>query len=177
MKSVLAFVRAPVAAKAMALEAALLLLLARLLVAHAPMRHWRRWLVTTEEPAPAGGPPAVPHAAFSAGDPEEPAPAGEHLARAPQQRLPRRAARIVRRVARHVPFPAVCLPQAMALQWMLRRRGVASRLFFGARRKTQDSGLDFHAWLTAGGECVIGAGEVETYAALPPFDGIGPRPG
>ena len=84
---------------------------------------------------------------------------------------------MVRRVARHVPFPAVCLPQAMALQWMLRRRGVASRLFFGARRKAQDSGLDFHAWLTVGGECVIGAGEVETYAALPPFDGIGPRPG
>ena len=176
-KAIRTFVRAPVAAKAMALEAALLLLLARLLVAHVPMRHWRRWLVTTEEPAPAGGPPADSHVAFSAGDPEEPAPAGEHLARVPQQRLPQRVARIVRRVARHVPFPAVCLPQAMALQWMLRRRGVASRLFFGARRKTQDSGLDFHAWLTVGGECVIGAGEVETYAALPPFDGIGPRPG
>ena len=83
----------------------------------------------------------------------------------------------MRRVAGHVPFPAVCLPQAMALQWMLRRRGVSSRLVFGTRRKAQDSGLDFHAWLTVGGECVIGAGEVETYAALPPFGGIGPRPG
>ena len=176
-KAVRAFVRAPVAAKAMALEAALFLLLARLLVAHVPMRHWRRWLVTAEGPASAGGPPADSRVAFSAGDPEGPAPAGTHPARTPQQRLPRRVARIVRRVARHVPFPAVCLPQAMALQWMLRRRGVASRLFFGARRKAQDSGLDFHAWLTVGGECVIGGGEVETYAPLPPFDGIGPRPG
>ena len=173
-KAVRAFVRAPVAAKAMALEAALFLLVARLLVVHVPMRHWRRWLVTAEEPAPAGGSPADSH---SAGDPERPASAGEHLARAPQPRLPRRVARIVRRAAHHVPFPAVCLPQAMALQWMLRRRGVASRLFFGARRKAQDSGLDFHAWLTVGGECVIGGGEVETYAPLPPFDGIGPRPG
>ena len=167
VKAVRAFVRAPVAAKAMALEAALFLLLARLLVVYVPMRHWRRWLVTAEGPAPAGGPPAIPK------DRRPPV----HTRRAPQQRLPRRVARIVRRVARHVPFPAVCLPQAMALQWMLRRRGVASRLFFGARRKAQDSGLDFHAWLTVGGECVIGGGEVETYAALPPFDGIGPRPG
>ena len=158
----------------MALEAALFLLLARLLVVHVPMRHWRRWLVTAEGPAPAGGPPADSH---SAGNPEGPAPAGAHLACTPPQRLPRRVARIVRRVAPHVPFPAVCLPQAMALQWMLRRRGVASRLFFGARRKAQGAGLDFHAWLTVGGECVIGAGEVETYAPLPPFDGIGPRPG
>ena len=177
VKAVRAFVRAPVAAKAMALEAALFLLLARMLVAHVPMRHWRRWLVTAEGPASAGRPPADPHVAFSAGDPERPAPAGEHPARTPQQRLPRRVARIVRRVARHVPFPAVCLPQAMALQWMLRRRRIASRLFFGARRKAQDPGLDFHAWLTVGGECVIGGGEVETYAALPPFEGIGPRPG
>ena len=171
-KAVRAFVRAPVAAKAMALEATLFLLLARLLVAHAPVRRWRRWLATAEEPAPTGRP-----VAFSAGDPEGPVPAGEHPACAPPRRLPRRVARIVRRVAGHVPFPAVCLPQAMALQWMLRRRGVSSRLVFGTRRKAQDSGLDFHAWLTVGGECVIGAGEVETYAALPPFGGIGPRPG
>lgn len=106
---------------------------------------------------------------------------------------------MVRRVARHVPFPAVCLPQAMALQWMLHRRGVESRLVFGARRKlhgrersgtgrddgkpsglprrAHGTGLDFHAWLTVGGECVIGADEIGTYTALPPFDGIGPRPG
>ncbi len=176
-KAVRAFVRAPVAAKATALEAALFLLLARLLVAHVPMRRWRRWLVTAEAPAPTGRPAADSHVASCAGDPEGPALAGEHPAGAPRRRLPRRVARIVRRVARHVPFPAVCLPQAMALQWMLRRRGVSSRLVFGTRRKAQDSGLDFHAWLTVGGECVIGAGEVETYAALPPFDGIGPRPG
>ncbi len=167
-QAVRAFVRAPVAAKAMALEAALFLLSARLLVAHVPMRHWRRWLTTAEEPAPAGS-----RIACSAGDAEGPVPTGEPLAR--PQRLPRRVARIVRRVAGHVPFPAVCLPQAMALQWMLRRRGVSSRLVFGARRKAEDRELNFHAWLTVGGECVIGGGEVETYAALPPFDGNGRR--
>ena len=169
MKAVRAFVRAPVAAKVMALEAALFLLLARLLVKYVPMRHWRRRLVTAQEPAD-------PHVAFSADDPEEPESAGGLPPHAPQRRLPRRVGHIVRTVARHVPFPAVCLPQAMALQWMLRRRGVESRLILGARRKTDGMGLDFHAWLTVGGECVIGGGEVETYVTLPPFDGIGSRP-
>ena len=149
------FVRAPLATKAMALEAALLLLLARLLVKYVPMRHWRRRLVTAEEPG------------F----------AGVRLPRAPERRLPRKVARVVGRVARHMPFPAVCLPQAMALQWMLRRREVESRLVLGARRSANRPGMDFHAWLTVGGECVIGGGEVETYVTLPPFDGIGPRPG
>ena len=154
-KAVRAFVRAPFAAKAMALEAALLLLLARLLVKYVPMRHWRHRLVTSERPGSGGA----------------------RLPLSPVQRLPRRAAHVVRVVARHVPFPAVCLPQAMALQWMLRRRGVESRLTFGARRKANGPNLDFHAWLTVGGECVIGGGELMTYTVLPPFDGVGSRPG
>ena len=155
LKAVRVFVRAPAASKAMALEAMLFLLLGRLLVKHAPMRRWRRWLFMGEEPASAG----------------------ERLRRAPNRRLSRRAARIVRRVARHAPFSAVCLPQAMALQWMLRRRGVESRLVLGARRRAHCAGLDFHAWLTVGGKCVIGGNEVETYATLPPVDGLEPRPG
>ena len=171
-KALRTFVRAPAVAKAMALEAALFLLLARLLVKYVPMRHWRRRLVT----ASAGGPPADPHAALPAGGPEQPEPPGGSPPRA-SRRLPRKAARVVRRVAHHVPFPAVCLPQAMALQWMLRRRGVESRLVLGARRRAHCPGLDFHAWLTVGGECVIGGGEIETYVTLPPFDGIGSRPG
>ena len=149
------FVGAPFATKAMALEAASFLLLAWLLVEYVPMRHWRRRLVTAKGSGANGA----------------------RLPRAPERRLPRKAARVVRRVARHVPFPAVCLPQAMALQWMLRRRGVESRLVLGARRGARRQGLDFHAWLIVGGECVIGWGEVETYAPLPPFDGIGSRPG
>ena len=158
-KAVRAFVRAPAAAKAMALEAALFLLLARLLVKYVPMRYWRRRLVTAQE------------------EPESTESAGARPAHAPERRLARRVARVVRRAAHHVPFTAVCLPQAMALQWMLRRRGVESRLVLGARRKAHRKGLDFHAWLTVGGEGVIGQGEIETYVALPPFDGIGARPG
>ena len=59
------------------------------------------------------------------------------------------------RAARHVPFKAVCLPQAMAARIMLRRRGVASVLHFGAA-KGQDKPFDAHAWLDAAGVEVTG---------------------
>jgi len=57
--------------------------------------------------------------------------------------------------ARHVPFKAVCLPQAMAARIMLSSRGVASVLHFGAARG-QDKPLDAHAWLDAAGVEVTG---------------------
>jgi len=61
----------------------------------------------------------------------------------------------VTRSARWVPFKAVCLPQAMAAQAMLRRRGVASIMHFGAGKGT-DKPLDAHAWLEAEGVEVTG---------------------
>jgi hypothetical protein len=61
----------------------------------------------------------------------------------------------VTRAAAHVPFEAVCLPQAMAARLMLQRRGVASVLHFGAAKgKTRP--LDAHAWLDAAGVKVTG---------------------
>jgi hypothetical protein len=61
----------------------------------------------------------------------------------------------VTRAARHVPFKAVCLPQAMAARVMLKRRGVASVMHFGAARG-QEKPLDAHAWLDAAGVEVTG---------------------
>ena len=196
MNALRSFVRAPLEVKAMALEAALLLLLARLLVRHVPMRHWRRRLTTADEAAPAAGTTGDARDAFLPGGSGTRAPARglpshrplrEARAEAAGQgpappaghassgRLrSRRVARIVRKVARHPPFRSACLPQAMAAQWMLRRRGMESRLFFGARRKAQGPGLQFHAWLSVAGEPVLGGEEAGTWAALPPFDGIGP---
>ena len=156
----------------LALEAALWLALARLLVKHVPLRHWRGWLKSTEPDRTLG-----PHG----------------------WRLPSvvHVARVVPRAAALVPFRAVCLPQAMAGQWMLRRRGVPSRLSLGARRQHEDAesedspqrpanplqprpiadvgesgfATEYHAWLCVDGRCVLG-GPVDSYVQLPPFDAI-----
>jgi len=85
-------------------------------------------------------------------------------ARAAQDRWPHSQDRValaervgwaVTRAARHVPFKAVCLPQAIAARVMLKRRGVESVMHFGAARG-QDKPLDAHAWLDAAGVEVTG---------------------
>ncbi len=51
--------------------------------------------------------------------------------------------------AARAPFPwAVCLPQTLAAHWMLNRRGVRTKVCFGARRGP--AGLSSHAWLAWG---------------------------
>ena len=72
-----------------------------------------------------------------------------------QADLAREVGWAVTRSARWVPFDAVCLPQAMAAQFMLRRRGVTSVMHFGAGKGT-DKPLDAHAWLAAAGVEVTG---------------------
>lgn len=61
----------------------------------------------------------------------------------------------VTRAARHVPFGAVCLPQAMAAKAMLARRGIGSVMHFGTMRGEALS-LSAHAWLDAAGVEVTG---------------------
>ena len=74
----------------------------------------------------------------------------------------------VTRSARYVPFKAVCLPQAMAAQFMLRRRGVASVMHFGAARGTEKP-LDAHAWLDAAGVEVTGYPVTKNFAEIACF--------
>ena len=71
-----------------------------------------------------------------------------------------RAARLARHVERgaaRLPFPSKCLPQAMALSWMLRRRRIAHALIF-AVRPPQLRGFTegLHAWVEVAGKCLIG---------------------
>jgi len=61
----------------------------------------------------------------------------------------------VTRAARYAPFRAVCLPQAMAARFMLKRRGVESVLHLGVR-KGIDKPFEAHAWLDAAGVQVTG---------------------
>ena len=139
----------PATKKRLAVEAALALTLALLLVRLVSARLW------------------LPH--VRAGGTPRPGRASAEVGTSPPQ-VPGEIGRAVAKVARHLPFRAKCLPQAMAARWMLRRRGIQATVVFGVRRNdTPEGELDFHAWLISGGETIIGELEVETYSAFPPF--------
>jgi hypothetical protein len=81
----------------------------------------------------------------------------------------REAARVgnaVARAARRVPGTHTCLPQALAVQRMLRRRRIASRLHLGV---TRPSVGEAHAWVTVDGQPVVGGAGVERYVPLAAF--------
>lgn len=111
-------------------EALVLLLAARALVAGLRFGWWRRWLGPV-----AKGP--------SAGDA---AAADRQLARA------------VDRAALRLPGQSKCLPRAMALHWMLARRGRGAQLVIAVLPGAARGGLDdLHAWVECGEEILIGA--------------------
>lgn len=62
-----------------------------------------------------------------------------------------------------------CLPQALAAENMLLRRGVACQLRIGV---TRAQGFSAHAWVEAGGKIVHGETGV-AYTALEPWTGRG----
>jgi hypothetical protein len=81
------------------------------------------------------------------------------------------AARYVEATARAVDeigskpwMDAPCLPRAIAVQAMLRRRGIASRLCLGATREA--GALAAHAWIELGDEIVIGGAEQPRYTNI-----------
>lgn len=106
-----------------------LLCAARLLVATIRFGRWRSWL-------------GQPVAAATGG-------AG---------RADRHQARVVARALGHLPRGFKCLPQAMALHWMLRRRNRPSQIVIAALPANARIGHDdLHAWTELGGDILIGA--------------------
>jgi hypothetical protein len=61
---------------------------------------------------------------------------------------------------------ANCLPQSLALWWLLRREGFAADLHFGVRKV--NAGLDAHAWVQLGAHVLIDGNDVR--AEFTPFD-------
>ena len=60
--------------------------------------------------------------------------------------------------AKRLPFETKCLPRAIALSWMLRRRGIGHTVVFGVR-PVRDRGAedDLHAWVEVAGVTILGA--------------------
>lgn len=61
-------------------------------------------------------------------------------------------AHIVNATAMRAFGPGQCLTRSLSLQWMLRRRGIASQLRIGVRRT--GANLSAHAWVECAGEPV-----------------------
>jgi Transglutaminase-like superfamily len=105
------------------------LVLARVLIAGPRLGRWRRLL------GPVAAQPLA--AAPNAGD--------------------RELAAAVARAAVRLPGGAKCLPQAIALHWMLRLRQRPSQLVIATLPGTDRGGLDsLHAWIEVDGEVLLG---------------------
>ncbi|MBC8145383.1 MAG: lasso peptide biosynthesis B2 protein [bacterium] len=77
-------------------------------------------------------------------------------------RDPQELAAAVRIASRHVPN-ATCLTQALALHFMMARRGIASRVTVGVAQR--NGRLAAHAWIDQDGVVLIG-GDVTPYHPL-----------
>lgn len=75
--------------------------------------------------------------------------------------------RAIVRAARHVPFRAVCLQQAFAALLMLRRRGLAATVHFGLLRDGTE--LKAHAWSRCGEAPVTGVAAAHGFAPIVVF--------
>ena len=122
-----------------ALEAAVALIAAAVIVRFVPIGIWRR-LSGSKAPTVAGTVPDVRIA----------------LVRAAVDHAERRLGRSFK-----------CLPRAMAMTAMLRRRGIASSLIIGVSERAE--GADprrLHAWVETNGEVAIGGGGRERFVRL-----------
>lgn len=133
-----------ISARLTTLEAMALLPLARLLVDLVPIRYWR-WTITGKKDQA-----DLPE---NHGDRERDAIAG-------------RLAVHLERAAGRLPVHMKCLPRAVALQWMLRRRGIGSAIVIAIKPGDSRESHDYHAWLERGGTMLIGHCDRTQYRPL-----------
>lgn len=84
-----------------------------------------------------------------------------------------RITRAVEIAARHSPFEPTCLLEALAVAWLLGRRGIASTLRIGVARRNDQ--LVAHAWLERHGQPIYGSSDPGLYAPLWPAGSEAPR--
>lgn len=76
----------------------------------------------------------------------------------------------IRSVANNTPWDSVCLPQAVAAQWMLKWRRIAATLYLGvAKADARPEQLAAHAWLRCGDVILTGAAGHRQFTAVATF--------
>ena len=68
---------------------------------------------------------------------------------------------------RHLPVTFVCFPQCLAAYFMLRRRHIASRLFYGVMRDATQ--LKAHTWVKVGEHTLVGGEAASGFTVLTSF--------
>lgn len=76
-------------------------------------------------------------------------------------------ARAVAAAAHYHPLSPTCLPRALTLWWLLRRRGLAAQFHIGARRVSATE-IAAHAWVTHAGAVLNDVANI--HEQYPPFD-------
>ncbi len=71
--------------------------------------------------------------------------------------------------ARRSRLRALCFEQGLTTQWMMRRRGIDSTLYWGAAPGDKDKPLKAHVWVMADGLDVAGGEIAHQYAVLAKF--------
>lgn len=71
------------------------------------------------------------------------------------QTYPEQVVWAARAIARHTLGDKPCLVQALAVEWLLRRKGYTTSLHIGVNKDKQDK-LLAHAWLEYDGDIIIG---------------------
>lgn len=82
-------------------------------------------------------------------------------------------ARRIERAAMRLPGKSKCLPKAVALQWMLRRARLSSRLVVAVHRIDRNGPHAYHAWVEQGGQMLIGQCVRTDYCPVMTFDQFG----
>lgn len=130
--------------RAVAIEAALLIVAVRASFVLASFVTTRRWLTRSMPPRRC--------------QVRDSAPLAPHVGRA------------VRAAARRLPG-TTCLVEAVTAELMLRRRGIESTLHIGVRAPCATTPLDAHAWLECNGAIIVGdradVGEYQMLASRP----------
>lgn len=70
---------------------------------------------------------------------------------------------------RRLPWRARCFEQGLAAAWMLRRRGLAYALHYGAAGR--DGSLAAHVWVTSGPTPIVGMENSAEFSRLATFEG------
>lgn len=141
MKRLIRFVRLPLRDQGLVIEAAASLMLADLVLNTIPFSRLARRL-------------------------------GRHMAESPATAEPfdiERAERIrwaIDAVAGRLPWQPVCFPRAVAATSMLRRRGIASTMYFGVDPARD---LDAHAWVRVGSLIVSGGPLEQRFTVVSTF--------